>query len=106
MTPTEFISRYTEYFGGAAPLPIAVVYSDKPMGVVKSIPGCMFKQFHHAYNSEIVTLDATHFTCGGGKLYAGLGPTPERVYNFVYITNESTDERNNLIAQLRSVFLV
>lgn len=83
MTPTEFVSRYYEYFGEAAPLPIAIVYSDKPMGEVKSIPGCMFKQFHRAYNGETVTLDAAHFTCGGGKLYAGLGTTPERVYNFV-----------------------
>lgn len=83
MTPTEFISKYTDYFGEAAPLPIAVIYSDKPMGEVKSIPGCMFQQFHRAYNGETVTLDATHFTCGGGKLYAGLGPAPERVYNFV-----------------------
>ena len=83
MTPTEFISKYTEYFGEAAPLPIAVKYSDKPMGEVKSIPGCMFKQFHRAYNGETVTLDATHFNCGGGKFYSGLGPAPDRVYNFV-----------------------
>ena len=38
MTPIEFMTRYTEYFGEEAPLPIAVVYSDKPMGDVQATP--------------------------------------------------------------------
>ncbi len=77
MTPIEFMTRYTEYFGEEAPLPIAVVYSDKPMGEMKTMPGCMFKQLHRANNGETVTLDASSLTCGGGKLYAGLGSTPD-----------------------------
>jgi len=83
MTPKEFISEYIACFGEASPLPIALIYSDKPMGELKNIPGCMFKQFQRANDGETVTLGATNFTCGGGKLYTGLGPAPERVYNFV-----------------------
>ena len=83
MKPTDFISQYTEFFGDSATLPIAVVYSDTPMGEISKVPGCMFKQFHRAYRGETVTLDADNFTCCGGKLYSGLGPVPERVFNFV-----------------------
>ena len=85
MKPSDFISQYTEFFGASAPLPIAVVYSDTPMGEASKVPGCMFKQFHRAYRGETVTLDAENFTCGGGKAYSGLAPLPERVFNFVSI---------------------
>lgn len=83
MNPSEFISEYRECFGTSAPLPLAVVYTDMPMGEVRNIPGCMFKQFHRAYNGETVTFDAGSLTCGGGKLYTGLGPAQERIYDFV-----------------------
>ena len=83
MKPTDFISQYTEFFGDSATLPIAVVYSDTPMGEISKVPGCMFKQFHRAYRGETVILDAENFTCGGGKSYSGLGPLPEHVFNFV-----------------------
>ena len=85
MKPSDFISQYTEFFGASAPLPIAVVYSDTPMGETSKVPGCMFKQFHRAYRGETVTLDAENFTCGGGNAYSGLAPLPERVFSFVSI---------------------
>lgn len=83
MTPAEFTQIYAEYFGECAPLPLAIVYSDIPLGEPKMIPGCMFKQFHRAYKGDIVTLDSAHLTCGGGKLYTGLDPAPTKVYDFV-----------------------
>lgn len=83
MKPTEFLSEYVECFGANAPLPLAVVYTDKPLVELRHIPGCMFKQFHKAYKGEIVTFDAESLTCGGGKLYTGLGPVRERIYDFV-----------------------
>lgn len=88
MTPQEFINNYSSCFGESAPLPLAVVYSESPLGEEKKVPGCMFKQFHRAYNGEIVTLSSDSFTCGGGKLYAGLGPTPPKVYNFVSLVEK------------------
>ena len=32
MNPSEFISEYLECFGSGAPLPLAVIYTDKPLG--------------------------------------------------------------------------
>lgn len=83
MKPIEFLTKYAEYFGEKAQLPIAVRYSNEPLGRLDNIAGCLFKQFHKAYRGETVSLGASNFTCGGGKLYTGLGPVPERVYNFV-----------------------
>lgn len=83
MKPIDFISLYTDFFGSTASLPIAVVYSDTPLGELSKVPGCMFKQFHRAYSGGTVTLNASNLSCGGGKFYSGLGPMPERVYNFV-----------------------
>lgn len=86
MTPEKFINQYKEYFGAAAPLPIAVVYSNEPLGAVDTVPGCMFKRFHKAFKGETVTFDAASLTCGGGRLYTGFGPVPSRVYDFVSMT--------------------
>lgn len=83
MNPSEFIYQYRRYFGDAAPLPIAVIYSNRPMAYMQYVPGCIFKQFHNAANGATVTLSAENLTCGGGKPYLGLGPLPERVYGFV-----------------------
>lgn len=95
MTPKQFIKKYTDYFGEAAPLPIAVIYSAKPLGEIHSIPGCMFKQLHWAANGNTVSLDAESLKCGGGKFYSGFIPIPERVFNFV-----SMVERYKLSAEI------
>lgn len=83
MNPREFVNKYRVYFGDKAPLPIVVKYSKEPYGSLENISGCMFKQLHRAYNGESVSLCKNNLTCGGGKLYTGLGPTPLGVYNFV-----------------------
>lgn len=83
MNPSEFIFQYRRYFGDAAPLPIAVVYSNLPMEDLQYVPGCIFKQFHRAANGITVTFGTANLTCGGGKPYLGMGTLPERVYEFV-----------------------
>lgn len=83
MKPLEFTTKYRASFGDCAPLPIAVIYSDTPMGDTKSVSGCMFKRFHKAANGKTVSFSVDNFSCGGGKLYLGLGPTPKGVFNFV-----------------------
>lgn len=83
MIPNEFVKKYKEYFGEKSPLPIVIKYSVEPYGTLENIGGCMFKQFHKAYNGETVSLCEKNLTCGGGKLYTGLGPTPPGVFNFV-----------------------
>lgn len=83
MNPSEFIFQYRRYFGDAAPLPIAVIYTYLPISDLEYVPGCIFKQFHRAAKGTTVTLCAANLTCGGGKPYLGMGPLPERVYGFV-----------------------
>lgn len=83
MTTSGFISEYRECFGTSAPLPLAVVFTDEPIGKLENIPGCMFKRFHRAYNGETVSFSGDNLTCGGGKLYSGLGPVQERIFGFV-----------------------
>lgn len=103
MTPQEFIDRYSEYFGESTRLPLAVVYSDSPLGEMKNVSGCMFKQFHRAYNGMTVTLDADNFTCGGGKLYSGLGPIPSRVYDFVSLVEKYKKDPATAKASIDSI---
>ena len=76
MKPKEFCSLYLEYFGKKAPLPIAIYYSEYPDKESQTIPGCIFKQFHRAYKGEPVSFSEDNLTCGGGKLYLGIGPLP------------------------------
>lgn len=83
MNPSDFIFQYKRYFGNAAPLPIAVIYSHLPLAEMEYVPGCIFKQFHKAANGTTVTLGAENLTCGGGKPYLGMGPLPKKVYSFV-----------------------
>lgn len=83
MNSIEFVSKYREYFGEKTLLPIVVKYSVEPYGTLENISGCMFKQFHKAYNGGSVSFCNYNFTCGGGKLYTGLSPIPLGVYNFV-----------------------
>lgn len=83
MTPKQFIKQYIACFGDAAPLPIAINYTDSPLGELRQIPGCMFKQIHRAYKGETVTFSAANLACGGGRFYSGFASTPKGVFNFV-----------------------
>lgn len=83
ITPKQFIEQYSEYFGDAAPLPIAVIYTDSPLGELRQISGCMFKQIHRAGIGETVTFSADNLACGGGRFYSGFAPAPKGVFNFV-----------------------
>ena len=103
MNLIEFINKYKEYFGEKSPLPIVVKYSVEPYGTIENIEGCMFKQFHKAYNGTTVSFCKENLTCGGGKLYNGLGPTPPRVYNFV--SNIEKYKQNSDIAN-KSISLI
>ena len=41
MTVQEFVGKFIEAFGEAAPLPIAIAYSNTPATEIKSVPRCM-----------------------------------------------------------------
>ena len=83
MITQEFIDKYREAFGEAAPLPIAIGYSDTPSSEVGSVPKCMIGRISKVRDGESLTLCSENVLCGGGGLYTAFRPMPERVPVFV-----------------------
>lgn len=83
MTIKEFISAYREAFGEVAPLPIAFGYSDSPSAEIKNITRCMIGAISKVRDGEPLTLCKENVKCGGGGLYTGFTPMPDRVPVFV-----------------------
>nr|MBQ5605086.1 DUF169 domain-containing protein [Bacteroidales bacterium] len=83
MTVQEFILKFREAFGEAAPLPIAIAYSDTPLAEIKSLPKCLVVSISKLRNGGALTLSAENVICGGGGLYARFSEMPERVPVFV-----------------------
>lgn len=83
MTINEFIERYREAFGDAAPMPIAFGYSDKPLTEIRKVPKCMIGAISKVRYGEPLTLSEENVICGGGGLYTAFKEMPERVPMFV-----------------------
>lgn len=84
----EFIESYREAFGDSAQLPLLFGYSDTPVAETAKIGGCFFKGLQTAREGMPVSLNADIIGCGGGKLYTGFSDMPERVPNFVSLTEK------------------
>lgn len=83
MTVNEFIDRYREAFGDAAPMPIAFGYSDNTVSEIKKVPKCMIGAISNVRYGESLTLCEENVICGGGGLYTAFREMPERVPMFV-----------------------
>ena len=83
MTPQEFIQKFREAFGEAAPLPIALWYGDTAVNPESRVPRCMIGAIRKVCEGEDLTLTAENVQCGGGGLYTAFRPMPERVPLFV-----------------------
>ena len=83
MTISEFIEKYREAFGEAAPLPIAFGYSPTPATEIRSIPKCMIGTISKVRCGESLTLSVENVVCGGGGLYTAFHEMLERVPVFV-----------------------
>lgn len=83
MTIQEFIIKFREAFGDAAPLPVSLSYGTNPATEVKSVPKCMIGAVSKVRHGDSLTLCADNVLCGGGGLYAAFRPMPERVPVFV-----------------------
>ena len=84
----EFIENYREAFGEGAQLPLLFGYSDTPVAETAKIGGCFFKGLQQAREGTPISLSAEIIGCGGGKLYTGFSDMPERVPNFVSLTEK------------------
>lgn len=83
MTVNEFIDRYREAFGDAAPMPIAFGYSNNAVSEIKKVPKCMIGTISNVRHGESLTLAEENVICGGGGLYTAFREMPERVPMFV-----------------------
>lgn len=83
MTVNEFIERYRDAFGDAAPMPIAFGYSDNAVSEIKRVPKCMIGTISNVKHGESLTLTEENVICGGGGLYTAFREMPERVPMFV-----------------------
>lgn len=83
MTISEFVARYREAFGEAAPLPIAFGYGTKAVAEVKKVTRCMVGPISRVRHGESLTLCESNVECGGGGLYSAFREMPERVPVFV-----------------------
>ena len=83
MTPQEFILKFREAFGEAAPLPIAFWYGDTAVNPESRVPRCMIGAIRKVCDGNALSLTAENVQCGGGGLYTTFHPMPERVPLFV-----------------------
>lgn len=83
-----FIKSFKEAFGEGTQLPLMFGYSDMPVAKTAKIGGCFFKGLQAAREGTPVSLSAEVIGCGGGKLYTGFSDMPERVPNFVSLTEK------------------
>lgn len=83
MTPQEFVLRFREAFGEAAPLPIAFWYGDVAVNAESRVPRCMIGAIRKVCEGNSLTLTAENVLCGGGGLYTAFRPMEERVPLFV-----------------------
>lgn len=99
----EFISRFREAFGDAAPLPIAFRYSDTPASEVSSVPKCIIGRISKVREGEPLTLCAENVICGGGGLYTRFKPMPERVPLFVSEVEHYKKSKEMVIEYIESL---
>lgn len=83
MTPQEFVVRFREAFGEAAPLPIAFWYDEEAINIESRVPRCMIGAIRKVCNGNTLTLTSENVQCPGGALYAAFRPMPEQIAFFV-----------------------
>lgn len=103
MTPQEFIEKFREAFGEAAPLPIALWYDDMAVNPESRVPRCMVGAIRKVCEGEALTLSAENVQCGGGGLYTAFRPMPERVPMFVSETEHYKQTPDDVRAYVRSL---
>ena len=84
----EFIQSFREAFGQDAQMPLLFGYSDEAVNETAKIGGCFFKGLQAAREGTPVSLSAEVIGCGGGKLYTGFSDMPDRVPNYVSLTEK------------------
>ena len=64
MTPQQFIEKFREAFGKAAPMPIAFWYGDTTVNTESRVPRCMIGAIRKVCDGNPLTLTAENVQCG------------------------------------------
>lgn len=83
MKDIELIDKLKMAFGEKFPIPIAVSYTDEPLGETPEKAHCMIRHMISAREGKAISLTVTDVLCGGGKVYAGYAEVNEKICNFV-----------------------
>ena len=83
MTPQQFIEKFREAFGEAAPMPIAFWYGNTAVNPESRVPRCMIGAIRKVCDGNPLTLTNENVQCGGGGLYTAFRPMFEGVPMFV-----------------------
>lgn len=83
-----FVEKLKRYFGDDMQLPIAFWRSNEPLAQTEKIAGCFFKGFAAVRDGEPLSLSLQNCTCGGGRFYLGIADMPDRVPQFVSLTEK------------------
>lgn len=103
MTPQEFILKFREAFGEAAPLPIAFWYGDGAVNADSRVPRCMIGAIRKVCEGGALTLSAENVQCGGGGLYTAFRPMFEGVPYFVSATERYKQKPEQVRAYVESL---
>lgn len=103
MTPQEFILKFREAFGEAAPLPIAFWYDNKAVNAESRVPRCMIGAIRKVCNGSTLTLTSEKVQCGGGGLYTAFRPMFEGVPYFVSATERYKQTPEQVRAYVESL---
>lgn len=105
MTVNEFIERYRDAFGDAAPMPIAFGYSDNAVSEIKRVPKCMIGTISNVRHGESLTLTEENVICGGGGLYTAFREMPERVPMFVSEVEHYKQSKEMVIDYVNNLYI-
>ena len=105
MTVNEFIERYRDAFGDAAPMPIAFGYSYNAVSEIKRVPKCMIGTISNVRHGESLTLTEENVICGGGGLYTAFREMPERVPMFVSEVEHYKQSKEMVIDYVNNLYI-
>lgn len=83
METQELIVKLRKAFGEKLPLPVAIIYTDEPIGETPAKTHCMIKHLLAAIDGQKISLAEADVLCRGGKVYAGYADINDKICNFV-----------------------
>ncbi len=105
MNITKFIEMYKEAFSNYE-LPVAVWYSEEPVGDISKAKGCFIQDLKIAREGGVISFDAESISCPGGKLYCGFTDMPDFIPPYVSLKERYKDTPEQMVDFIKSLGLI